>query len=71
MLTKGRENISPKAGYISITINNEIYNKILAAMKEANRKAGYKRFRSAAHFVEYVVMDHELIKAIMQSKDEE
>lgn len=33
------------------------YDRIVKSMQEANKKAGYKKYRSVAHFVTEAVMD--------------
>ena len=48
----------PKSGYKAITISEKIYDRIIELMNEANEKAGYKKFRSIAHFVEQSIMEH-------------
>jgi len=46
----------PKSGYTSITISDEVAVRCREAVKIANKKAGYKKYRSVSHFVEAQVM---------------
>jgi hypothetical protein len=46
----------PKKGFASVTIDSEAYNLIIKARKQANNKAGYKKYRSVAHFITEAVM---------------
>jgi len=47
----------PRKGYASVTVSEEIYEKAKRKMKEENEKAGFRRFRSVSHFVEYAIMN--------------
>jgi hypothetical protein len=49
----------PRKGYVSVTISDEIMERIKEEMKRVNEEAGYKKFRSVAHFVEYVIMNYD------------
>lgn len=49
----------PKSGFTSITVHDDLYQKIKQKMKKANEKAGYRKFRSLTHFVEEAVMKFE------------
>jgi hypothetical protein len=46
----------PKQGFKAITVYADVYAEIEKAMKEANQKAGYRKYRSVAHFVESAIM---------------
>jgi hypothetical protein len=48
----------PKEGFNTITVSSEIYAKIEAEMKKANEKAGYRKYRSVAHFVEEAIIKY-------------
>ncbi len=42
----------PKEGFDVITVSQALRDQLVADMKEANRLAGYKKFRSLPHYVE-------------------
>lgn len=50
--------VSPRTGYKSLTLPEEIYQELEKAMKQANEKAGYKKFRSLPQFVDYLYSQH-------------
>jgi len=49
----------PKQGFIAITISKSIHDKIKEGMEEANKSAGYRKYRSVAHYVEACIMAYE------------
>ena len=48
----------PKQGYTTITINEELHNRMKLLIEKLNERAGYKKFRSVSHFVEESIMKH-------------
>lgn len=48
----------PKGNFTTITVSTEIYNKIKKRLEEVNERAGYRKFRSIAHFVEEAIMKY-------------
>lgn len=50
-----------KEGYKSVLISEEIYNKMVEAIKEHNKKLGYKDIRSKIQFVDMAIK-HEIEK---------
>lgn len=61
----------PRQGYTSVTMNKDIYKKIKDAMEQANKVAGFKKFRSMSHFIEYLVMNSERFQAIVKKPKRE
>lgn len=49
----------PKSGYSTITLSGEVYERIQSQMNKANQKAGYRKYRSIAHFVEEAIMKYD------------
>lgn len=47
----------PKANFTSITVSDRIYDAIKQRIINANKEAGYKKFRSVAHYIEWLVME--------------
>jgi hypothetical protein len=54
----GESEHMPKEGFSTITISSEMYAKIEADMNKANKKAGYRKYRSVTHFVEEAVINY-------------
>jgi len=50
----------PKKGFKTITITEDVYHRINGVIDRINEKAGYKKFRSVAHFVEESIMQFDL-----------
>jgi len=48
----------PPKGYKPVTITEEVYEEIDKQMKELNRKAGFRKYRSKSQFVEEAVMGY-------------
>ena len=42
----------------NITISDDVYREILEVIEEINRKAGCRKIRSVAHFIELAVADY-------------
>lgn len=45
----------PLNGFTTITIPKPIDAKIVEAIERANEKAGFRRFRSKAHYIEWCI----------------
>lgn len=47
-----------KKGYKTAILREEIYNEATKFIEEENRKAGYKKIRSLAHFIDMAIVEY-------------
>lgn len=45
----------PKKGWTSITISDEVYQRLQKCIETVNQKAQFKRFRSVSHLAEEAI----------------
>lgn len=49
----------PKEGYKTITVENRVYEMAEAKIRQGNKKAKKKKYRSVAHFIEEAIVNYE------------
>lgn len=47
----------PKEFFTSVTMSESVYRKAEEKVKAINEKAGYRKYRSIAHFIETAVIE--------------
>lgn len=65
--------VLPRKGYQAITVSEHVYDVLKKFIKNENRRAGYKKWRSISQFCEMCVMEHlrEKVEELERENDRE